>query len=247
MSLRTVWVTGSSRGIGRAIAEQFARKGFRVVLHCQERTDLLKEVSEQLRSENCSVMCTCGDISSGRDVERMYSEIKQEFGPVDILVNNAVIALQEQLLTDCSEEQIDRILSVNCKGAMLCSKAVIPDMVSRKRGSIVNVSSYLGVTGCSCEAPYSSSKAALIGLTKSMALELAASGIRVNAVAPGFVDTDMNREFTESEKQSIRADIPLERFGEARDIANAVCFLALDETAGFITGQILCVDGGSSL
>ncbi len=247
MSLRTVWVTGSSRGIGRAIAEQFARNGFRVVLHCLERTDLLNEVFEQLRSENCAVMCTCGDISSDRDVKRMYAEIKEAFGTVDILVNNAGIALQEQLLTDCSAEQIDRILSVNCKGAMLCSKAVIPGMVSRKKGSIVNISSYLGITGCSCESVYAASKAAVIGLTKSLALELSPSGIRVNAVAPGFVDTEMNREFTEKEKRDIRADIPLERFGEAGDIANAVYFLALEETAGFVTGQVLCVDGGSSL
>ncbi|MBR5805095.1 MAG: 3-oxoacyl-ACP reductase FabG [Clostridia bacterium] len=247
MSLRTVWVTGSSRGIGRAVAEQFARNGFRVVLHCLERTDLLTEVTVQLRSQNRDVMYTCGDISSDSDVKRMYSEIKNEFGPVDILVNNAGIALPEQLLTDCSAEQIDRILSVNCKGAMLCSKAVIPDMVSRKKGSIVNISSYLGITGCSCEVPYSASKAALIGLTRSLALELAPSGIRVNAVAPGFVDTEMNREFTENERQDIRANIPLERFGETGDIANAVYFLALEETAGFITGQILCVDGGSSL
>ena len=247
MSFRTVWVTGSSRGIGRAIAEQFARNGFRVVLHCLERTDLLNEVLEQLRSEGCSVMRVCGDVSSERDVERMYSEIKASFGTVDILVNNAGVALPEQLLTDCSAEQIDRILAVNCKGAMLCSKAVIPDMVSRKKGSIVNISSYLGLTGCSCEAPYSASKAALTGLTKSLAKELAPSGIRVNAVAPGFVDTEMNREFTEEERRAIRADIPLERFGGAEDVANAVFFLALEKTAGFITGQILSVDGGSSL
>lgn len=247
MSLRTVWVTGSSRGIGRAIAEQFARNGFRVVLHCQERKELLNEVFGQLKSENCSVMCTVGDISSERDVARMFAEIKESFGTVDILVNNAGIALKEQLLTDCTAEEIDRILSVNCKGAMLCSKAVVPDMVSRKKGSIVNISSYLGITGCSCEAPYSASKAALIGLTKSLAKELAPSGIRVNAVAPGFVDTEMNREFTDEERLAIREDIPLERFGEAEDVANAVFFLALEKTAGFITGQVICVDGGSSL
>ena len=243
----TVFITGSSRGIGRAIAQKFALAGHRVVLHCRSRRDEAEALLSSIKEQGCSAMLVQGDIADASDVTRMFSEIQAHFGAVEILVNNAGIALPQQLLTDCSDAELDAVLDVNIKGALLCARAAIPTMVSKKRGSIVNISSYFGVIGGSCEVPYSASKAALVGMTRALAKELAPSGIRVNCVAPGFVPTEMNAAFDTAAQEELRLDIPLETLGRAEDIAEAVYFLALDETARFITGQTLCVDGGSSL
>lgn len=242
----TIWVTGSSRGIGLAIAERFALDGHRVVLHCRERVSALRAQLDTLRTRGCSVMGVCGDVSSAADVSRMLSEIHAYFGPVEGLVLNAGVALPQKLLTDCTAEEISRVLEVNTLGAMLTAQAVVPDMVAKKRGSIVCISSYFGVIGGSCEVPYSASKAALGGFARALAKELAPSGVRVNCIAPGFVPTEMNAAFDAAAQDAIRRDIPLETLGRPEDIADAAQFLLLD-TARFITGQVLCVDGGSSL
>lgn len=242
----TIWVTGSSRGIGLAIAERFALDGHRVVLHCRERVSALRAQLDTLRTRGCSVMGVCGDVSSAVDVSRMLSEIHAYFGSVEGLVLNAGVALPQKLLTDCTAEEISRVLEVNTLGAMLTAQAVVPDMVAKKRGSIVCISSYFGVIGGSCEVPYSASKAALGGFTRALAKELAPSGVRVNCIAPGFVPTEMNAAFDAAAQDAIRRDIPLETLGRPEDIADAAQFLLLD-TARFITGQVLCVDGGSSL
>ncbi len=242
----TIWVTGSSRGIGFAIAERFALDGHRVVLHCRERVSALRAQLDTLRTRGSSVMGVCGDVSSAADVSRMLSEIHAYFGPVEGLVLNAGVALPQKLLTDCTAEEISRVLEVNTLGAMLTAQAVVPDMVAKKRGSIVCISSYFGVIGGSCEVPYSASKAALGGFTRALAKELAPSGVRVNCIAPGFVPTEMNAAFDAAAQDAIRRDIPLETLGRPEDIADAAQFLLLD-TARFITGQVLCVDGGSSL
>ncbi len=242
----TIWVTGSSRGIGLAIAERFALDGHRVVLHCRERVSALRAQLDTLRTRGCSVMDVCGDVSSAADVSRMLSEIHAYFGPVEGLVLNAGVALPQKLLTDCTAAEISRVLEVNTLGAMLTAQAVVPDMVAKKRGSIVCISSYFGVIGGSCEVPYSASKAALGGFTRALAKELAPSGVRVNCIAPGFVPTEMNAAFDAAAQDAIRRDIPLETLGRPEDIADAAQFLLLD-TARFITGQVLCVDGGSSL
>ena len=242
----TIWVTGSSRGIGLAIAERFALDGHRVVLHCRERVSALRAQLDTLRTRGCSVMGVCGDVSSAADVSRMLSEIHAYFGPVEGLVLNAGVALPQKLLTDCTLAEISRVLEVNTLGAMLTAQAVVPDMVAKKRGSIVCISSYFGVIGSSCEVPYSASKAALGGFTRALAKELAPSGVRVNCIAPGFVPTEMNAAFDAAAQDAIRRDIPLETLGRPEDIADAAQFLLLD-TARFITGQVLCVDGGSSL
>lgn len=242
----TIWVTGSSRGIGFAIAERFALDGHRVVLHCRERVSALRAQLDTLRTRGCSVMGVCGDVSSAADVSRMLSEIHAYFGPVEGLVLNAGVALPQKLLTDCTLAEISRVLEVNTLGAMLTAQAVVPDMVAKKRGSIVCISSYFGVIGGSCEVPYSASKAALGGFTRALAKELAPSGVRVNCIAPGFVPTEMNAAFNAAAQDAIRRDIPLETLGRPEDIADAAQFLLLD-TARFITGQVLCVDGGSSL
>ena len=242
----TIWVTGSSRGIGLAIAERFALDGHRVVLHCRERVSALRAQLDTLRTRGCSVMGVCGDVSSAADVSRMLSEIHAYFGSVEGLVLNAGVALPQKLLTDCTLAEISRVLEVNTLGAMLMAQAVVPDMVAKKRGSIVCISSYFGVIGGSCEVPYSASKAALGGFTRALAKELAPSGVRVNCIAPGFVPTEMNAAFDAAAQDAIRRDIPLETLGRPEDIADAAQFLLLD-TARFITGQVLCVDGGSSL
>ncbi len=242
----TIWVTGSSRGIGLAIAERFALDGHRVVLHCRERVSALRAQLDTLRTRGCSVMGVCGDVSSAADVSRMLSEIHAYFGAVEGLVLNAGVALPQKLLTDCTLAEISRVLEVNTLGAMLTAQAVVPDMVAKKRGSIVCISSYFGVIGGSCEVPYSASKAALGGFTRALAKELAPSGVRVNCIAPGFVPTEMNAAFDAAAQDAIRRDIPLETLGRPEDIADAAQFLLLD-TARFITGQVLCVDGGSSL
>lgn len=239
----TVFVTGSSRGIGRAIAERFARDGHRVAIHCHTRRTEADALCGRLRAERLSVMAVQGDVSDEADVARMVGEIQAHFGAVEILVNNAGVALPQQLLTDCTAADWDRLFAVNVRGAFLCSRAVLPAMVKKQRGSIVNISSMWGVTGGSCEAPYSASKAALIGLTKALAKEVAPSGIRVNCVAPGFVETEMNAHLDAATVEDIRQDTPLLTLGTPEDIAAAVAFLALEESR-FITGQVLCCDGG---
>lgn len=239
----TVLVTGSSRGIGRAIAERFARDGHRVAIHCHVRRAEADALQAALQQEHLSVMAVQGDVSKEAEVARMLEEIRAYFGPVDVLVNNAGIALPQQLLTDCTAADWDRLFAVNVRGAFLCCRGVLPDMVRKKRGSIVNLSSMWGVTGGSCEVPYSASKAALIGLTKALAREVAPSGIRVNCVAPGFVPTGMNAHLSPEAVEGIREETPLLTLGTPEDVAAAVCFLACEE-ARFLTGQVLCCDGG---
>ena len=239
----TVWITGSSRGIGRAIAERFAGEGHRVVIHCRARRDEADALCAALRADHLSAMVVQGDVSAEADVERMVGEIRDYFGPVEILINNAGVALPQQLITDCTPDDWDRLFAVNVRGAFLCCRAVLPGMVRKQRGSIVNISSMWGVTGGSCEVPYSASKAALIGLTKALAKETAPSGIRVNCVAPGFVATEMNAHLDADTVEAIRQDTPLLSLGTAEDIADAVCFLALEQSR-FVTGQVLCCDGG---
>ncbi len=239
----TVWVTGSSRGIGRAIAERFAREGHRVVIHCHTHRAEADELCAALRDGHLSAMVVEGDVSAETDVKRMNDEIRNYYGPADILVNNAGVALPQQLITDCTADDWDRLFAINVRGAFLCSRAVLPGMVKKQRGSIVNISSMWGVTGGSCEVAYSASKAALIGLTKALAKETAPSGIRVNCVAPGFVATEMNAHLDADAVEAIRQDTPLLTLGTAEDIAGAVCFLALGESR-FVTGQVLCCDGG---
>ena len=239
----TVLVTGSSRGIGRAIAERFARDGHRVAIHCRVRRTEADALKAALQQEHLSVMAVQGDVSKEAEVARMLEEIRAYFGPVDVLVNNAGIALPQQLLTDCTAADWDRLFAVNVRGAFLCCRGVLADLLQAKRGSLVNLSSMWGVTGGSCEVPYSASKAALIGLTKALAREVAPSGIRVNCVAPGFVPTGMNAHLSPEAVEGIREETPLLTLGTPEDVAAAVCFLACEE-ARFLTGQVLCCDGG---
>ena len=240
--MKTAIITGASRGIGRAEAIQLARDGFSVCINCLERMDLAQELSEKLQKEGCSAMAFQADVSVKNEVDAMVEAVHARFGPVDVLVNNAGIAEQCQI-QDIREELWDRIFAVNVKGVLNTVQAVLPDMLHRKRGCIINTSSIWGMHGASCESVYSSSKHAVIGLTKSMAAELALSGIRVNCVAPGVIDTDMVKVLGDETLRDLADNTPIGRLGKPEDIAAAVSYLASDG-ASFVTGQVLTCDGG---
>ena len=230
-----VLITGASRGIGAAIAEKFAAEGHTVFANYCTNDEAAQAVAQKT-----GAMPLKADVATPSDVLSMFDEIHEKGCKVDILVNNAGVEW-EGLLSDMSETEWDRIFDVNVKGAFLCSKAAIKDMVSQKSGRIINISSMWGLSGASCEVAYSASKSALIGFTKALAKELAPSGITVNAVAPGCVDTDMMRHYSEDEMKDIISDIPLGRMAKPAEIADAVYFLSQSE---FITGEVLSVNGG---
>lgn len=239
----TVLVTGSSRGIGAGIARRFAAEGHRVAIHYREREAEAHSLYKELLEAGCSVMLVCGDITDEAQAGEIVSRVREKFGFIDVLVNNAGIALPTQLVTDTTLADWRRVMDTNVTGMFLITNAVLPEMVSHKRGAIVNLSSMWGVTGGSCEVAYSASKAAVIGYTKSLAKEVAPSGIRVNCIAPGFILTDMTRCFSEDTIAGICEETPLLRAGTPADVAGAAVFLA-SEDASFITGQVLSVDGG---
>lgn len=240
--MKTVVITGSSRGIGAATAKLFAENGFNVCVNYFHSEKAAKELTASLPS----AVAVKADISKKADAVALIEAATETFGHVDVLVNNAGIALPPQLVTDVSDADYDRVFDINMKGVHNTVSAVLPQMVNRKSGNIVNISSLWGVVGGSCETVYTASKAAVIGYTKALAKELGPSGIRVNCVAPGFIRTEMNARFSEEEIASFAEETPLCRVGDPQDVAKAVFFLAMD-MSDFITGQTLCVDGGRSV
>ncbi len=241
-TMGTVLITGASRGIGRAVALAFARQGFCVAANYHTHEQQAKELGEELRALGACARLFRADVSDKAQVDAMFLKIRQDFGSVDVLVNNAGMA-QQKLFTDITEEEWDRMFDVNIKGMFHCAKGVLPDMISRKKGKIINVSSIWGIAGASCEVHYSASKAAVIGFTKALAKEVGPSGIQVNCVAPGVVETDMNAALSEDIKEELREETPLGCIGEPDDIAQAILFLAEDRSR-FITGQVISPNGG---
>lgn len=244
--MKKVLVTGASKGIGRAIAVAFAAKGYDVAIHYL--SDLEGAEKTRQRCKNAGrgqIIVLQGDISKERDVMYMFDRINTEMGGLDILVNNAGIS-SFGLIQDISEEEWDRLFAVNVKGMFLCSRAAVKLMLKNKAGAIVNIGSMWGETGASCETAYSASKAAVSGFTRALAKELAPSGIRVNCVAPGLIETAMNRRFSEDDLQAFAGETPLGRIGKPEEVAQAAVFLAGEE-ASFITGQVLSVDGGVTI
>ena len=235
-------VTGSSRGIGRAVALELAREGYAVCVNYLQHREAAEALVSQLREMGCEAVAIQADVADSRAVDDMVRQMEAILGPATLLVNNAGISWQG-LFQDTDDEIWDRVLAVNLTGARNAARAVLPRMISEKAGCIINISSMWGLRGASCEVAYACSKAAIIGLTRSLALEVAPSGIRVNCVAPGCIETDMVRVLGPETREMLVEETPLGRLGTPEDIAHAVAFLA-SEKASFLTGQILSADGG---
>lgn len=241
MAGKVALVTGSSRGIGRAVAAQLAREGYAVGVNYYERRDKAEELVAQLTREGGRAIAVQADVAVRAQVDAMVRTVEAAFGPVDVLVNNAGVAGQA-LFQDVTDALWERYFAVNLNGARHTIQAVLPHMLHEKRGAIVNISSIWGQHGASCEVTYSCTKHALIGLTRSLAMELAPSGIRVNCVAPGVIDTDMVKVLGDETLRDLAEQTPLGRLGTPEDIAEAVAYLVSDR-ASFVTGQVLAVDG----
>ena len=237
---RVALVTGSSRGIGAAIAAALSRAGWAVCVNYLERRDKAEALAGALRAEGGEVLVRQADVADRAAVFAMVEEIERALGPVSLLVNNAGIARQQQI-QDIEPETWRRLFAVNVDGCFHCTQAVLPHMLHAHAGCIVNVSSIWGSHGASCEAAYSSTKHAIIGLTRSLSAELSPSGIRVNCVAPGEIDTDMVQVLGRETLEGLAREIPAGRLGRPEEVARAV--LALVDNP-YITGQVLTVDGG---
>ena len=235
-------VTGASRGIGRGIALELAREGWDVCVNYARSRQAAEEVAQQIRAMGRRAVAVQADVADGAAVNAMVQAVEAELGPVSLLVNNAGISGMG-LFQDVTDKMWDRYMAVNLTGARNAIRAVLPNMLHEKAGCIINISSIWGLRGASCEVAYSCTKGALIALTRSLALELAPSHIRVNCVAPGVIDTEMVQVLGEETLRDLAEQTPLGRLGTPEDIAHAVSFFA-SEKASFITGQVLTADGG---
>jgi 3-oxoacyl-[acyl-carrier protein] reductase len=241
-STRVAIVTGSGRGIGRTIALKLAESGVRVVLNDVGDIKPVEAVAKEIKTMGVECLQVMADVSSASDVTRLVDETMSAYKRIDILVNNAGIA-RDQLLLRMSEEDWDKVLAVDLKSVFLVTKAVLRPMAKQRWGRIINIASIVGIIGNKGQANYAAAKAGVIGFTRAVAKEVAAHGVTVNAVAPGFIDTEMTRGLKEEWRQELKKLIPLGEFGTPRDVAEAVAFLA-SEGAGYITGQVLGVTGG---
>lgn len=238
----TAVITGGSRGIGLAVAEALAADGYRLALIYESRDEDAGKAADRLRAAGTDTEIYRCDVSDSATVRNTADRIMSRFGRVNVLVNNAGIA-QIKMFTDTTEDDWNRMMGVNVKGIYNTCSAFVPQMISMKAGRIINLSSMWGISGASCEVAYSASKAAVIGFSKALARELGPSGITVNCVAPGVIDTEMNAGLGENVMEELVDEIPLDRIGSASDVAGAVSFLA-SEKASYITGQVISVDGG---
>ena len=241
---KTAIVTGGSRGIGRAICLELARLGANVVFSYAGNAAAAQETVELVEQTGATARAVRGDVTCA-DAAKELVDAAKELGGVDILVNNAGIT-RDKLAARMSEEDFDAVIATNLKGAFLMTKAVLRPMMRAKSGAIVNMASVVGIMGNAGQANYAASKAGLIGMTKSIAREVASIGIRVNAVAPGYIETDMTAAMPEAAQQAMCSAIPAARAGKPEDVAHAVAFLVSDEAA-YITGQVLAVDGGMAM
>lgn len=239
---RVALITGGSRGIGAACARAFAEDGWATVLLYRERVDAAERLVRELRECGLDAACFPCDVTSTEQVNSTVADILRTYHHIDALVNNAGVSAIG-LLTDMTDAEWDAVFDVNVKGVFRLCRAVLPGMIARRTGSVVNVASMWGEVGASCEAAYSASKAAVIGLTKALAKEVGPSGVRVNCVSPGLIDTEMNAELDEAALRALTDETPLGRVGAPEDVAKTVLWLAGD-AAEFVTGQVLGVSGG---
>ncbi len=242
LSGKNALVTGGSRGIGKAIALELARHGVNVAISYIGNSKKAEAVVEEIEKIGVKAIAIKADISKEEDVINMVDEINGSLGNIDILVNNAGIT-RDNLLLRMKTWEWDQVIDTNLRGTYLCTKAVVKGMIKKRYGKIINIASVVGITGNFGQGNYSASKAGVIGFTKSIAKELASRGINVNAVAPGFIDTDMTKILPEDIKDSLVKSIPMVRMGRPEDVANIVIFLA-SEKSDYITGQVVNVDGG---
>lgn len=242
---RCALVTGGSRGIGRAVCLELAKAGFAIAVNYAGNQQAAQETAEACRALGVKAELFAADVSRPEECARLFEEVLAAFGRVDVLVNNAGVT-RDNLILRLSEEDFDKVLDTNLKGAFFCCKAAARPMMKQRFGRIINLTSVVGLRGNPGQTNYSASKAGLIGLTKSLAKELASRGITANAVAPGFIDTDMTRAMPEAAKAAMNGTIPLGRPGQPEEVARAVAFFASEES-GYITGQVLCVDGGMAM
>lgn len=239
---KVAFITGGTRGIGKQIAITLADAGYDIVVNYRNENSDLEDTKKQIEEKNVKFFCVKGDVSKFEDTESMVSKITEECGKIDVLVNNAGIT-KDNLLIRMKKEDFDDVINVNLVGTFNVTKNVVPIMMKQRSGRIINISSVVGVSGNSGQANYSASKAGIIGFTKSLAKELGSRNVLVNAVAPGFIETQMTDVLKPEIKDEISKTIPLKRMGNTQDVANVVKFLASDESS-YITGQVINVDGG---
>lgn len=235
-------VTGATRGIGKAIALELADNGYDIVLNYRSVNDELKQTQKEIEEKNVNCFLVYGDISKFEDCENIAKQAMEEFGRIDVLVNNAGIT-RDGLIMRMKKEDFESVIDTNLTGTFNMTRNVVPFMIKQKNGRIINLSSVVGITGNAGQTNYSASKAGVIGFTKSLAKEVASRNILVNAIAPGFIETDMTKVLSDNVKEAILNQIPLKRMGEAKEVAKLVKFLVSDDSK-YITGQVINVDGG---
>lgn len=239
---KVAFITGASRGIGKEVALKFAENGYDIVINYVSSNTDVESLKEEFSKKGAKAIILKADVSNTSEVEQVVNKAIEEFGKIDVLVNNAGIT-KDNLLMRMSEEDFDKVIQINLKGTFLVTKIVTKYMMKQRNGSIINLSSVVGVSGNSGQCNYAASKAGIIGFTKSIAKELASRNIRANAVAPGFIETDMTAVLSDNIKENINKEIPLKRMGSAKEVANLVYFLGSEESS-YITGQVINVDGG---
>ena len=239
---KVAFITGATRGIGRAIALELAKEGYNIALNYRTENEALENLKKEISEIGVECYPVQGDVSKAEDSERMTKEIIEHFEQIDVLVNNAGIT-KDKLIQRMKEEEFTDVINVNLVGTFNITKNVIKYMTKKRYGKIINISSVVGISGNAGQSNYAASKAGIIGFTKSIAKELAARNITANAVAPGFIQTDMTNVLKDEVKEAIEGTIPLKRLGTAEDVAKVVKFLASDESS-YITGQVINVDGG---